>query len=110
MLLQESTPSEYQRVFTEIEQNRPDAIIVDGRPELTAFHQLIVELVNKSRLPAIYPYRDYVDAGLMAYEADLGEAGRRAADDVHPDPERCETGRHSDLSTDQIRIRDQFES
>jgi putative ABC transport system substrate-binding protein len=30
------------------------------------------------------PYRDYVEAGgLMAYEADLGEAGRRAADDVH---------------------------
>jgi putative tryptophan/tyrosine transport system substrate-binding protein len=28
----------------------------------------------------MYGYRDY---GLMAYEADLGEAGRRMADDVH---------------------------
>jgi len=35
-------------------------------------------------LPAMYGYRDYVEAGgLMAYEADLSEAGRRMADDVH---------------------------
>ena len=32
----------------------------------------------------MYGYRDYVEAGgLMAYEADLSEAGRRMADDVH---------------------------
>ena len=44
----------------------------------------IVELVEKSRLPAIYGYREYVEAGgLMAYGADLGELGRRMADDVH---------------------------
>jgi len=47
-------------------------------------HPLIVELVNKSRLPAMYPWRDYVEAGgLMAYGADLGELGRRMANDVH---------------------------
>ena len=35
-------------------------------------------------MPAIYPFRDYVDAGgLMAYEIDFGEAARRMADDVH---------------------------
>jgi putative tryptophan/tyrosine transport system substrate-binding protein len=45
---------------------------------------LIVELTGKSRLPAIYPYREYVEAGgLMAYGIDLGELGRRMADDVH---------------------------
>jgi putative tryptophan/tyrosine transport system substrate-binding protein len=45
---------------------------------------LIVELANKSRLPAMYPWRDYAEAGgLMAYGGDLGETGRRAADDVH---------------------------
>jgi putative ABC transport system substrate-binding protein len=45
---------------------------------------LIVELVEKSRLPAMYPNRDYVNVGgLMAYEGDLGELGRRTADDVH---------------------------
>jgi putative ABC transport system substrate-binding protein len=52
--------------------------------DLVPFRQLIVELVEKSRLPAIYPWRDYVEAGgLMAYGGDLGELGRRMADDVH---------------------------
>jgi len=32
----------------------------------------------------MYGLRDYVEAGgLMAYEADFGETGRRMADDVH---------------------------
>jgi putative ABC transport system substrate-binding protein len=58
--------------------------MVHGRGDITAYHQLIVQLANKYRLPAIYPYRDYVEAGgLMAYGGDLGEAGRRTAVDVH---------------------------
>jgi ABC-type uncharacterized transport system substrate-binding protein len=84
MLLRESTPSEYQRLFAEIAPERPDAIIVHDTGDLMPYRQLIVELVEKSRLPAMYGWRDYVEAGgLMAYEADLGEAGRRMADDVH---------------------------
>ena len=52
--------------------------------DLWPYRQLIVELVEKSRLPAIYPYRDYVElGGLMAYASDFGELGRRMADDVH---------------------------
>ena len=84
MPLNESTPSEYQRVFAEIAQQHPNAIIVHDRGDLLNHRQLIVELAEKSRLPAIYGYREYVEAGgLMAYEADFGEAGRRMADDVH---------------------------
>jgi putative tryptophan/tyrosine transport system substrate-binding protein len=45
---------------------------------------LIVELIVKSRLPAMYGWRDYVEGGgLMAYFADWGELGRRMAVDVH---------------------------
>jgi len=84
MPLDESTPSEYRRVFAEVAPERPDAIAVLDIGDLLRFRQLIVELVEKSRLPAMYPWRDYVEAGgLMAYEADLGEAWRRMADDVH---------------------------
>ena len=43
-------------------RTEPDAIMVDGRAELIAHHQLIVELANKSRLPAMYPWRDYAEA------------------------------------------------
>jgi putative ABC transport system substrate-binding protein len=84
MMLQESTPAEIRRVFAELAQDRPDAIMVHGRAEFTAHHDLIVELANKSRLPAMYAWRDYVEAGgLMAYGADLAETGRCMADDVH---------------------------
>jgi putative tryptophan/tyrosine transport system substrate-binding protein len=84
MPLDESTPSEYQRVFAEITPERSDAIIVHDIGDLVPYRRLIVELVEKSRLPAMYGWRDYIEVGgLMAYEADLGEARRRMAEDVH---------------------------
>jgi putative ABC transport system substrate-binding protein len=58
--------------------------MVHARGELLRSRQLIVELVEKSRLPAMYPWREYVEAGaLMAYASDFRELGRRMADDVH---------------------------
>jgi putative tryptophan/tyrosine transport system substrate-binding protein len=84
MLVQESTASEYRRVFAEIAAAPPDAIGVSDIADLFPYRRLIVELVEKSRLPAIYGYREYVEAGgLMAYEGELGELGRRMANDVH---------------------------
>jgi putative ABC transport system substrate-binding protein len=84
MPVERSTPSEVQRVFAQIEQERPDAIIVQSIGDLVAQRQLIVDLVAQSRLPAIYPWRDYIDAGgLMAYVSDDRELWRRMADDVH---------------------------
>lgn len=45
---------------------------------------MIVELVEKNRLPAIYPWRDYVEAGgLMACEVEPYDLGQRLANDVH---------------------------
>jgi putative ABC transport system substrate-binding protein len=84
VLLHESTPSEYQRAFAEIVQDRPDAIFVSGISEFFAYRQLIVELAGKTCLPAMYPWRDYVEAGgLMAYGTDFAELWQRLADDVH---------------------------
>ena len=84
MLPQEGTPSEIERVFAEMGQHRPDAVLVSGEGDLYAHRQLIAELTQKNRLPAMCPYRDYVDAGgLMAYTVDLAELLRRMADDVH---------------------------
>jgi putative tryptophan/tyrosine transport system substrate-binding protein len=57
---------------------------VNSTSDLFAYRQLIVELVEKSRLPAMYAWRAYVEVGgLMAYSADQDEHGRRIADDVH---------------------------
>jgi putative ABC transport system substrate-binding protein len=73
-----------QRVFADIASERSDAMIVHARGELLRHRQLIVELAERSRLPAIYFNREYVEAGgLMAYAVDFREFGRRLADDVH---------------------------
>ena len=57
---------------------------MSGTSELFPYRQLIVELTEKCRLPAMYPWRDYAEAGgLMAYGTDLVEVWRRLADDVH---------------------------
>jgi putative ABC transport system substrate-binding protein len=63
MLPQEGTPSEIERVFAAMGQQRPDAVLVSGEGDLYAHRRLIVELAEKNRLPAMCPYRDYVDAG-----------------------------------------------
>jgi putative ABC transport system substrate-binding protein len=81
---QQGTPSEIERVFAAMEQQRPDAVLVSGEGDLYANRKLIAELAEKHRLPAMSPYSDYVEAGgLMAYAVDLAELLRRMADDVH---------------------------
>ena len=83
-LPEKGTPSEIERAFAEIEQQRPDALLVSGEGDLYANRQLIAELSVKKRLPAMCPYRDHVEAGaLMGYAVDLAELLRRMADDVH---------------------------
>ena len=57
MQLQQSALSVYQRVFADIVREQSDTILVSNNDDLLPFRQLIVELVEKSRLPAMYPYR-----------------------------------------------------
>jgi putative ABC transport system substrate-binding protein len=84
LLPQQGTPSEIERVFAAMEQQRPDAVLVSGEGDLYAHRQLIVELAKKHHLPTMCPYRDHVEAGgLMAYAVDLPELLRRMADNVH---------------------------
>jgi putative ABC transport system substrate-binding protein len=84
LLPEKGTPSEIERVFDALEQQRPDAVLVSGEGDLYAHRQLIAELAEKKRLPTMCPYRDYVEAGaLLGYAVDLAELLRRMADDVH---------------------------
>jgi putative ABC transport system substrate-binding protein len=49
-------------------------------PLFTTHRRRLVELVVKSRLPAIYGFREHVDAGgLMSYGSDFPDLYRRAA-------------------------------
>jgi putative ABC transport system substrate-binding protein len=74
---------EYREVFATISQSGANALFVDGAAELVTKRQLIGELAAKYRLPAIYPYRVFVEAGgLMSYGIDFVEIFRQAARDI----------------------------
>ena len=84
MLPQKGTPSDIEGVFAAMTKQRLEAVLVSGEGDLYAHRQLIAELAEKNRLPAMFPYRDYVEAGgLMAYAVDLAELLRHMADQVH---------------------------
>ena len=79
-LLDNGSEQEYRRVFGFMSQEGADALFVDGSPEHITKRQLIGELAEKYRLPAIYPFRSFVEAGgLMAYGIDFREMFRQVA-------------------------------
>jgi len=83
MLPSAGTISEIERVFAEMAEQRPDAVLITGEGDLYANRQLIAELARKYHMPTMCPYRDYVDAGgLMAYTVDLAELLRHMAREV----------------------------
>jgi len=83
-LLAEVTDAQLRRTFAELAEKKFDAALVDEGGSFLALRAVIVELAEKYRLPIIYPYRDYVDAGgMMAYAPDLAELAERMANDVH---------------------------
>ncbi len=67
-------------MFEVMAQERADALYVGPEAESWVHCRLIVELAEKNRLPTIYPFREYVEAGgLMAYAVDLVDLFTRAA-------------------------------
>jgi putative tryptophan/tyrosine transport system substrate-binding protein len=75
-----SQEAEFQRVFGSLRMENAQGLIVLPTPEIYTRRQLVVDLVATLRLPTIYPYREFVEAGgLMAYGLDLPDAWRRLA-------------------------------
>jgi putative ABC transport system substrate-binding protein len=75
--------AEYRRVFAATVQDSAAGITVDEE-EINIMHlKLIVKLAEQSRLPAIYSYKMFVQAGgLMSYGIDFPAIGRGIADIV----------------------------
>jgi putative ABC transport system substrate-binding protein len=71
---------DFDRVFAALNKQRPDGISVAGGRLMTDNQKRIVGFALKSRLPAVYPSREAVDAGgLMSYSADQADSYRRGA-------------------------------
>jgi putative tryptophan/tyrosine transport system substrate-binding protein len=72
---------EYRRVFAALAQEGADGLLVSDEPENVTHRRLIAELAAKGRLPTIYPFRQFVEAGgLMSYGIDVSDLGHRVAD------------------------------
>jgi len=75
--------AQIRRVFTAMEQDRVDALMVIDDAGLFPHRQLIVELASKGRIPTIYAHRIFVEpGGLMTYSFDLAEMYRHAAEQI----------------------------
>ena len=60
-----------------------NAIMLGDTPDALANHSLIVKLIGAAKLPATYPFPEFVDVGgLMAYSFDLMELVKIIANDI----------------------------
>ncbi len=73
-------PADFDRAFSEITRERAGALTLLPSNMFVRERRRLVDLAAKNRLPAVYTYREFVDAGgLMAYAANLADSFRRAA-------------------------------
>jgi putative tryptophan/tyrosine transport system substrate-binding protein len=74
--------AEYEKSF-ELASKSATAIIVSTAPENFTVRRKIVYLAHKYRMPALYPYRNYVaEGGLMSHDIDLTDIWLRLADQI----------------------------
>ena len=72
--------ADLERAFSDMIRERAGALTVRPAPMFVSERRRLVALAAKNRLPAVYPWREFVDAGgLMAYGPNLADLYRRAA-------------------------------
>ena len=73
-------PKEYEGAFAAMPKARAEALLVSTSPLNYTHARRIADLAAKSRLPAVYAFRESVEAGgLMAYATNTPAMFRRAA-------------------------------
>jgi putative tryptophan/tyrosine transport system substrate-binding protein len=71
---------ELDRAFAQAAQQRADAVLIGAHPFFNVHMERILALAARHRLPAIYEFRSFVEAGgLMCYGADMKVVFHRVA-------------------------------
>ena len=79
-IVQSRAPEEFSGAFLAMTKERASALLVLTDAMFNAERQRIVELAASSRVPAIYDFKEFAEAGgLMSYGADINDVYRRAA-------------------------------
>jgi ABC-type uncharacterized transport system substrate-binding protein len=82
-LVEARGPADIDKAFSEAIRARAGAVIVLSTPMFGSERRRLVDLAAKYRLPTMYSFRGYVDAGgLMSYGSNLADLFRRAANYV----------------------------
>jgi putative ABC transport system substrate-binding protein len=73
-------PKDTETAFRTASKGRADALLVLQSPVFNSQRAQIADLAQKSRLPAAYPRREFVEDGeLMSYGASISDLDKRAA-------------------------------
>lgn len=79
-VLDARVPSDIDTAFAALARERPDALLVLNDAMIDSQRDHIVQLAAQARLPAMYQWREFTEAGgLLSYGADLMQMYRRAA-------------------------------
>ena len=79
-VLEARGPADFGKAFADMSRAHADAVAVQSTNVFFIERRRLVDLAAKNRLPAMYPTREFVDAGgLMSYAANTADLLRRAA-------------------------------
>jgi putative ABC transport system substrate-binding protein len=66
--------------FVTLTKDRPDGLLVPGDPFLVSQRSRIAQFAIENKLPSVYTFREYIEAGgLIAYTPNFDDLFRRAA-------------------------------
>lgn len=78
-LLNASTPAEIDEAFKAMREQRPDALLVAGDPFFQIQRRNITAQAARAGLVAVYPFREFVEAGgLVSYGTNIPNSYRQA--------------------------------
>src|SRR4051794_17837259 len=71
---------DFEAVFSEMSKARADALVMWPTPLFQLERRRLADLAAEHRLPAVFPFKNYVEAGgLMSYGPNPADLSRRAA-------------------------------
>ena len=98
------TAAEIDKAMVLVKEQGADALIVASDPFFVTQREKLAALAARHRIPAIYPFREAVEAGgLLSYGASLAEAYRRSRPVCRPYPQGREANRSSSCTADNFR-------
>jgi putative ABC transport system substrate-binding protein len=73
-------PEDFDRAFSDMTSARAGALSVLSTPVFQSERRHLADMAAKNRLPTVFSFREFVDAGgLMSYGPNLADLSRRAA-------------------------------